>query len=387
MTNIIVTALAMAMTAASAVCTAQVQYDGYAQKTKVDGADVYLFTQSAHARMSLKQSNSGEMVWTFSPDGVETETLSKEFGETSEVAITKEGLYGVKDASGTETKAWWLSPRPESVSFIVDSADCEAVYVTATSTAPDITFGSHTLKQEVTYQWEKGDSVLLTTKHGSGELYDIYDKGAVTVRAINQAFNEATATDTVTPKSVKAEYDIENRKDEVENEATATGEALSAPAEIALTNNSKGRYTVCEWEVGTKVRLYDRNPVYQFQQPGTYTITLTITNEETGCASVDSSKTVTISDAALEFPNAFTPNGDGVNDLFMPSFRSLKKYELTIYNRWGRRVFETNDPSEGWDGTEHGNKAAAGTYYYVATGEGYERGVSFRRKGSVTLVR
>ncbi len=382
-----IAALATAWTVAWGACSAQVQCDGYAQRTNVDGEEVYLFTQGTAPVMSVKQSKTGDIIWTHSADGITTDTLRKSAGPEDKITIESEGLYSVETGDGTKASTWWLSPRPEAVSFIVDSADCEVVYVTASVSAPDLTFGTHQLRQSITFQWESGGDVVATSKSASCELADLYEKGALTVRAVNQAFNEAVFTDTVTPKAVRAEYEIENRKKEIANEATASGDAMSAPAEVALVNKSKGLYTVCEWEIGQIARLYDTDPVYQFQRAGTFTISLTITNEETGCASTDSSQTVTISDSALEFPNAFTPNGDGVNDMFLPSFRSLKKYKLTVYNRWGRRVFETSDPSDGWDGTTNGNKCAAGTYYYVASGEGYERGTSFNRKGSVTLIR
>lgn len=379
----IATILAMA----GATATAQVTYDGYALKTSADGETVYLYSDTDKPTISVTLSEAGEITWLYSADGTADETLRQTTATTDQITITAEGLYTVKADGLAEAKSWWLSPHPTSASFTVDSVDCEALYATASSEAPDITFGGHTLKQEITYQWERSDSALLTTKDTYAELTDLYGEGLLTLRSINQAFNDVAVADSVTPIAVKAAYAMESRKESYDNEATETGDAISAPAEISFTNNSLGDYTVCEWIIGTAARLYDRQPVYQFQKPGTYTVTLIITNEQTGCESADSSQTVTISEAALEFPNAFTPNGDGVNDVFLPSFRSLRNYELTIYNRWGKRVFTSKDPAVGWDGNEHGRKAAAGTYYFVSTAEGYEKGVTFRRKGSVTLVR
>lgn len=382
-----IAAMAAILATASGACMAQVTYDGYALKTTADGETVYLYSDSDKPTISVTLSQAAQITWLHSADGTTTETVRQTTAATDQLTITAEGLYTVQADGLAETKSWWLSPRPASVSFAVDSANCEALYATASSEAPDVTFGGHTLKQEITYQWERADSALLTTKDAHAELTDLYGEGQLTLRAINQAFNEVAVSDNVVPVAVKAAYTMESRKESYDNEATETGDAISAPAEISFTNNSLGDYTVCEWIIGTAARLYDRQPVYQFQKPGTYTITLLITNEQTGCESADSSQTVTISEAALEFPNAFTPNGDGVNDVFLPAFRSLRNYELTIYNRWGKRVFTSKDPAVGWDGNEHGRKAAAGTYYFVSTAEGYEKGVTFRRKGSVTLVR
>jgi gliding motility-associated-like protein len=69
-----------------------------------------------------------------------------------------------------------------------------------------------------------------------------------------------------------------------------------------------------------------------------------------------------------ELPNIFSPNGDGLNDVFEPfPYRYVKSIQLTIYNRWGEAVFETDDPSIQWDGKhkESGKACSDGVYYYV----------------------
>ncbi len=390
MTSSTIKTLLLTMAAIPALCEAQsLSGNGYAQKMTDGGEDIYLFTHGTTPTLTYTSADETTINWYYSADGsATTEPIrTTEAAKSDEMTISAAGLYTVVDGNGATASAWMISPSPVSTSFVIDSVNCDAVFAKATTEAPAISFGSHSLAQKITYQWEVADSTVLTTQNEIAEIEDLYDEGLLTLRAINQAFNEASYTDSVMPQRLRAAYSYTSRKTEIANEATSTGEALSAPAEVALTNSSLGTYTVCEWAIGNIARLYDRQPVYQFQQPGTYTITLTITNEETGCASTDSSMTVTVSEAALEFPNAFTPNGDGVNDRFMPSFRSLSKYELTIWNRWGHRVFETKDPSDGWDGTINGKGAAAGTYYFMSTASGYEKGVTFRRKGSVTLVR
>ena len=68
-----------------------------------------------------------------------------------------------------------------------------------------------------------------------------------------------------------------------------------------------------------------------------------------------------------DLPNAFTPNGDGSNDLFIPfPYRFVERIELKIFNRWGQIVFETTDPDINWNGTNlSGNDLADGVYHYV----------------------
>ncbi len=82
--------------------------------------------------------------------------------------------------------------------------------------------------------------------------------------------------------------------------------------------------------------------------------TVSVMATDNGCNSVESELVVTIAD----FPNAFTPNNDGVNDVF------LKNYDLVIMNRWGQELYKGMD---GWDGTYHGTRVSAGTYFYIVT--------------------
>ncbi len=76
----------------------------------------------------------------------------------------------------------------------------------------------------------------------------------------------------------------------------------------------------------------------------------------------------------FELPNVFTPNGDGINDLFKPfPYNLVEKIDLKVYGRWGNLVFQTNDPDINWDARhmESGKKVPPGVYYYVC--DVYER--------------
>ena len=91
-------------------------------------------------------------------------------------------------------------------------------------------------------------------------------------------------------------------------------------------------------------------------------------------------------------PNVFTPNGDGENDYFRPfPYDFVESVDMTIYNRWGEIVFQTNDPDINWDGTHQDNNKdlAEGVYYYVC--EVYQRSLEGEEKvvltGDVTLLR
>lgn len=85
-------------------------------------------------------------------------------------------------------------------------------------------------------------------------------------------------------------------------------------------------------------------------------------------------------------PTAFSPNGDGNNDRFGPKTNLLGKYEMFVYNRWGRLVFHSSNVNDTWDGTWKGRYASVGAYVYVFRYQDPD-GKWRINKGSVTLIR
>ena len=87
----------------------------------------------------------------------------------------------------------------------------------------------------------------------------------------------------------------------------------------------------------------------------------------------------------VHFPNAFTPNGDGRNDVFVYTARLIERVELRIYNRWGELLFQTTTLEEGWDGRYRGATAPQGTYLYRADVTD-QLGNQFIRQGRLVLL-
>jgi gliding motility-associated-like protein len=86
-------------------------------------------------------------------------------------------------------------------------------------------------------------------------------------------------------------------------------------------------------------------------------------------------------------PSAFTPNGDGKNDVIRPVTVGITQLEyFRIYNRWGQLLYSTGEVGQGWDGTLNGTRQPSGTYVYMARGTDY-RGNAVSRKGTVVLIR
>jgi len=92
-----------------------------------------------------------------------------------------------------------------------------------------------------------------------------------------------------------------------------------------------------------------------------------------------------------QYPNAFTPNGDGINEIFRPvGWCPVEEFTMEVYNRWGQRVFTSTAPNEGWNGEVGGNPAPPDVYIYQVTYYAYINGVRTmlsNEKKEVTLIR
>lgn len=130
------------------------------------------------------------------------------------------------------------------------------------------------------------------------------------------------------------------------------------------------------------------NPVYTIQNIKNTSITLFVTNQF-GCSDSISKTIISNGSVNIWIPNSFTPNGDGLNDVFKAeSISEVEEFSLYIYNRWGQLVFESNHMNSGWDGKHLGNEAPQGVYTWVLTYQSDNiRKIMSRKTGQITLLR
>lgn len=146
------------------------------------------------------------------------------------------------------------------------------------------------------------------------------------------------------------------------------------------------------WNYGDKFsdnnEFHAQSPsVHTYTAPGKHTVTLTAFNEQ-GCSDTATGFVYILPSPGTILPNAFSPNGDGLNDYFTPI---VEKYDaadfaMVIYDRFGRQIFETKDIITGWDGKDlrTGSKAAPGAYAYIVYVTLY--GLKERYTGSVVII-
>lgn len=126
------------------------------------------------------------------------------------------------------------------------------------------------------------------------------------------------------------------------------------------------------------------DPVTNYDRDITYHVKV-YTQE--GCMGEDDIHVRFMTGPEIYIPNAFTPNGDGVNDVFRPMPVGFTKMEyFRIYNRWGEEIFSSVQYLKGWDGKKNGSPAAADTYVWIVGGTNIA-GQTVEKRGTVTLIR
>ena len=141
--------------------------------------------------------------------------------------------------------------------------------------------------------------------------------------------------------------------------------------------NAPTGYNAYFWNNG------NNTPSFTTNEPGNYALTVT---DENGCTASDNINLIDGCGDHLEFPNAFSPNNDSFNDYFGPNYSGVfEDYHLSIYNRYGQLIFDTNKIDKAWDGTFENETQPMGTYTYVMTAK-YDKKILDKR-GNFVLVR
>src|SRR5690606_36390075 len=152
---------------------------------------------------------------------------------------------------------------------------------------------------------------------------------------------------------------------------------------VIITDNSFGSSS-WQYDFGDGTGSLMQQPNHAYTNAGQYIIVQTVSNAA-ACTAEDS-MLVSIKENTIKPPKlqyAFSPNGDGVNDIFYVRGGPFETMELRIYNGWGEMIFQTNDPAFGWDGTHQGKQEINGVYVYSVVATSVD-GKEHDRSGKVT---
>ncbi len=211
------------------------------------------------------------------------------------------------------------------------------------------------------YEWSNGTSDRTLTVFETGDY-------GVTIFEEYPGGHRCTATDTVNITIIT----------NPELYITKDAEDFCAAGHVTLTANSTVPDADFQWNTG------ETSQSITVSTHGTYTVIA----DNQGCTGT-ANITIPICPCEVWVPNAFTPNKDDVNDVFLPQVsNTLASYELMIFDRWGKMIFHTDDVNEAWDGTVKGARSPSNVFTYVI----YYTCMSApdhkeRKVGSVTIVR
>ena len=158
--------------------------------------------------------------------------------------------------------------------------------------------------------------------------------------------------------------------------------------EVIFTNTSQGEGPlVYHWYFNDHKGFITsiKDVTYLYSEPGEYK-TVLVTKNKFGCADTILKPLSVAADFALYVPNAFTPNNDQNNDVFLPVLRSYKFFDLKIYDRWGQELFHSSSAQTGWDGTYKAEPCKEDTYTWVIE-LSTSKGEKVSKSGVVVLVR
>ena len=169
-------------------------------------------------------------------------------------------------------------------------------------------------------------------------------------------------------------------------EITSESEVL-AKEEILFESEISPEFLSWQWEFGDGKKSTDKDPIHVFEKPGTYEVTLT-GYDLLGCSSVEKNIIqVNAPTQMVVIPNAFSPNGDGLNDTFLPKAKGVSSFSMEVFNTWGEKLFNTISlETKGWDGLYQGQMSPPGNYLYRITYTTPD-GITHSHSGGITLIR
>lgn len=122
-----------------------------------------------------------------------------------------------------------------------------------------------------------------------------------------------------------------------------------------------------QWDFGDTSTSTDKSPTHKYQDTGTFVVKVVVSNNPGGCRDSATGIVVIQPSYKIYFPTAFSPNTDGLNELFEPKGEGMRSYELVMYNKWGQIIFE-GKPNQGWNGGHRGDLTEPepeGVYAYM----------------------
>jgi gliding motility-associated-like protein len=313
---------------------------------------------------------NGTITWTFGPNAT---PATSNVNNPQNVSWNAPGNYLVtvevdeNGCTGTATDTVIVYPMPTASFNTGPFVGCQPYFVQ---------FDDNSIAgTPISYFWDFGDGNTSTLAEPS-HLYT--NVGVYDVTLIIATTNGCIGIDTLTvPAAVTV-----NPSPVAGFSTSDTSVSIFSPY-ISVTDLSVGADS-CSLNFGDGYT--DCNAGHTYQAYGNYTITQIVVNEY-GCPDTAQINVEVYPEHRFYVPNTFTPNGNGLNDVFMPAIMGAEQYHFMVFDRWGMLIFESYDLNEGWDGRFKGEECQQDVYVWKVDYLDIENRVSVTKIGHVNLIR
>jgi len=341
------------------------------QIVKVEVPSVQMYELSEDEEVC---DTSQRLIFVDAPENSEVEwtdvTTGQVISDAPELMVSP-GLYQVKltDENNCIVTDQVAIDNYEIAASIIDNTDpCEGGIGL-------LEVANENIEAITEYQWVEEEGIISVDLNQDNIEIEPAATTDYTVTVKNAFGCEATLTETVEVANLEGMVIIPERDTIFKGEFT--------PINI----EPQGEYTV-EWT--TSPTLSSMSGFDQVATPEeTTTYTVTITDDATGC-SISRDITVFVREVVcgmpnIFFPNAFSPNGDGHNDVLYVRGNAISEVYFAVYNRWGEQVFESNSKDIGWDGMFNGQLVTSDVYGYYLKVTCFD-GETYETQGNVTVL-
>jgi gliding motility-associated-like protein len=324
------------------------------------------------AGQSTNLTASGATTYTWQPGNV----VGASYPYTGNTSVNVSVIGSMNGCTNSTNANIVVNPNPNASIASTSNKSC----------APScVTFTASSTSSIVSYGWNVNGVGIAGSQNASycfAEA-DTYSLGLTVIDQNGCTANAAPINITVYPNPV-ADFNFAPLKPVVNVDQEVTFTDASHSANITSWNwyfMNTAQYTSVL-----------QNPSFVYTEPGTYAVALVVKSDQ-GCMDTLVRELIVGEDFGIYVPNAFTPNGDGLNDIFQPKGFGVTKYELWIYDRWGELMFTTKTFEEGWNGSKQKKADVSypltieeGTYTWLINCTSVF-GKSHELKGHVTLIK
>jgi gliding motility-associated-like protein len=315
--------------------------------------------------------NTGDFYWYFGPDATPT-TSTEEF--PSNITYSDSGHHVVSltvsdfGCNTTYTDTVVVFPEP-TIDFIYpQQIGCQPYRVQFTDSSLAWT--------DISYLWDFGDGNSSTEQN---PMHTYEDVGTFDVTLTIQTDSGCVSTLTFPQDDI------------IVVRPSPTANFIATPIETSIYNPF---VTVSDMSIDSDLHQFfmgdgfsteDRFVEHTYSDTGFFNVMQVVENEF-GCTDTMIVSVYIEPEFTLFAPNAFTPNGDGLNEIFKPEVFGAVEYEFLVFDRWGQIIFQTTDPKAGWNGKLQGKDSPIGTYVFKIALIDFNKERYFKT-GSFTLIR